>query len=375
MTDPNKQTIIILYFLTDKMDSQNISSDNVGTINSTIYNRSSTTTNNGSTTEDTKYSLLINFGSLVLSLCSILCSSLALNIINRCRKLSNRIRFVSSNLLASFIIFDSSTVLHNIAMLLMGDVYFKQIFESRVFFASVFTPALWGCLCAVTVERLLALTMPLHYRRYVTKPILFISAACLWTVNVLVPLLVFIITGITVCGSDYISCDIFAIFMPLQKVVLCFLILYSLIVFISYAKISSIIFQHQNLGRTFNANTKYLADISQKQKLTDSTKTVAVIILAFIVFQAPMYFHSIVLELKPEFRQHRLRVLFQIFDYVGVQLNTYTTLYLYIWKFKECKMHFYFMLSKFNKKFKAKADALHIEVFNIVIAANKPRDK
>ena len=310
---------------------------------------------------------------MIVSLCCILCNFFALNIINRCRKLSFQIRFVSKNLLASFLIFESSIVLHTLTMFLVGDVYYKQIFDSRIFFGSVLVPTLWGSVCAVSVERLLALTMPLHYRRYVTKIALSISTACMWTVNVLAPVLFFIINGITVCGYDYISCDIYALFLPLGKFILAFLLLYSLIVFASYIKILLIIFQHNKLGRTFNANTKYLADISQKQKLTDSTKTVAIVVLAFLVFQSPMFFHSILLEVKPEFRQHKLRMLLQSFDYVGAELNIYATLYLYIWKFKECKMHFYFMLSKFNEKFKAKADALQIEVFNIVIAENKQR--
>ena len=107
--------------------------------------------------------------------------------------------------------------------------------------------------------------------------------------------------------------------------------LYSLIVFSSYIKIVSIIFQHHKLGRTLNANTKYLAEISQKQKLTDSTKTVAAIIhvLAFMVFQSPIYFHTFVIGFKPEFRQHKLRM-FQFFVYAGVELNIYAALYLYI---------------------------------------------
>ena len=368
------------------MDSQNVSSGTVGTTlfngsstasyngsSSSIYNGSFTTMYNKSTMEETTYNLLIISGSTIVCLCSILCNSLALNIINRCRKQSYQMRFVSNNLLASFIAFDSSAVLHNFAMLLVGDVYYKQIFDSRVFFASVLVPVLWASLCAVTVERLLAITIPLYYQRFVTKTILFISITCLWAVNVLAPGLVFIITGITVCGYDYISCDIFALFLPLQKVILVFLLLYSLIVFISYVKILSIIFHHHKLGRTLIANAKYLADISQKQKVTDSTKTVAVVILAFILFQSPMYLHSILLELKPEFRQHKLRILFQFFDFVGVELNTYATLYLYIWKFKECKMHLFFLMSKLNKTFKARANDLHIEVFDIVTINNKHR--
>ena len=380
------------------MDSQNITSDNIGTMNTTIYNGSSTTIYNGSstsiynesttiiynrsstiyngtTTENTTYSVLSNCIVMTVSLCSILCNSFASSIINRCRKLSFQIRFVSKNLLASFITFEISLFLHNLAMVLVGDVYYKQIFDSRTLFTCVSVTILWGSLCAVTVERLIALTIPLHYTRYVTKTVLSISIASLWTVNVLVPLIFFIFLGIKACGYDYTSCDLYAFYAPLGLVIICFLLLYSLIVIISYLKISFIIFQHNKIGRTLNANTKYLAYISQKQKVTDSTKIVATIILVFLFFQSPMYFHSILLNFNPEFMQQKWRHLLQIFDYVGIELNTYASMYLYIWKFKECKMHFYFMLSKFNKKYKATADDLHIQVYNIVISENKHRKK
>ena len=243
------------------MDTQNVSSDNLATVNTsfyngssasidkessaavyngssdtvynessavyngssaTVYNGSSATIYNGSTTEDTRYSVLLTYGITLVAICSILCNSFALNIIQRCRKLSFQIRFVSRNLLASYIFFESTIVLHNLAMLLMGDVHYKQIFSSRTFFTCALVPTLWGSLCAVTIERLLALTMPLHYRRYVTKTVLSISIVSLWTVNILVPAIVFIITGIKSCGYDYISCDIDALFLPVGFVIFSF---------------------------------------------------------------------------------------------------------------------------------------------------------
>ena len=86
---------------------------------------------------------------MIVSLCCILCNSLAL-IINRCRKLSFQIRFVSKNLLASFLIFESSIVLHTLTMLLVGDVYYKQIFDSRIFF-EVFWYQHYGDLCVLSL--------------------------------------------------------------------------------------------------------------------------------------------------------------------------------------------------------------------------------
>ena len=297
------------------------------------------------------------------------------HIIHGCRKLSFQIRFVTYNLLASYILFEFMIILHSVAMLFFGDLYHKQIYDSRTFFSCALVATLWSSLCAVTVERLVALTIPLHYNRYVTKTTLSISVACLWTVTILPPSLTYTITGVKVCGQHhYISCDMHAHFQSTALVIISFLLLYALIISISYIKILSIILHHHSLGRTLKDNTKYLADISKKQKSTDSTKTVAAVILACILFLSPIFVHVVLIEFKPELWGHKWRSIFQVLDFVGIQLNTYANLYLYVCKFKECKMRFYFILAKFNGKFKAKADSLYIEVFDIVVLEKKRGD-
>ena len=345
------------------MDGQTTSTDDVLTVN---------TTRNSSSTVDTNYSVPINCGILVLSTCSILCNSLALNIMHKCRKTPYQIRFMSYNLLTAYILFESTISLHSIAMLFVGDVYYQQIFDSRIFFSCALVATLWGSICAITFERLVALTIPLHYNRHVTKATLAVSIASLWILTVLAPLLAFIIAGVQVCGQhSYASCNIYAVFKPARIVLTSFLLLFALIISISYIKILLIIFHHHKLGRTLSTNTKYLAEVAQKQKCSDSTKSVAVVILAFIVFQSPVFIHNILLNITPAFWEQNWRVLFQIIDYIGHQLNTYATLYLYIYKFKECKMNLFFILAKFSKTFKGKADSLRVEVFDIVLTENK----
>ena len=350
------------------MDSINVSTDDVLTDNTTVYNDTSTT--------DIAINGPLNCVIIVLSTCSILCNIIALNIIHRCRKLSYQIRCVTYNLLASYILFESMILLHSVAMLLVGTMYGTLIFESRIFFGCALVATLWGSLCTVTIERLVALTVPLHYNRYVTKTTLSISIASLWTVTVITPLLAFIIAGINVCGQyNFISCDMYALFKPARIVLISFLILFALIISASYLKIIFITYKLKKLGKALIANSKYLSELSQKQKCTNSTKTVAVIILVFIVFQSPIFFHIILMDFKPELWTHRWRMIFQTIDYVGVQLNTYANLYLYICKFKECKLHLFFILAKWNGMFKAKADSLHIEVYDIVISESNRRRK
>ena len=198
------------------MDSQNASTDHGFIVDTTIYN--------GSSTQDTpSVQVPLNLGIIILTTCSILCNSVALYIIHGCRKLSFQIRFVTYNLLASYILFEFMIILHSVAMLFFGDLYHKQIYDSRTFFSCALVATLWSSLCAVTVERLVALTIPLHYNRYVTKTTLSISIACLWIETILPPSLTYTITGVKVCGQHhYISCDMHAHFQSTALVIISF---------------------------------------------------------------------------------------------------------------------------------------------------------
>ena len=317
---------------------------------------------------DGQYSISLNCLVIALSVSSIICNSFALNIISKCRKTSYQIRFLSSNLLSCFITIETNISLHSIAMLMVGDKYYKLIFDSRIFFCCVLVAVLWGSLCAVTVERLVALTSPLQYNRYVTKTTLSVSIASLWILNMVAPLLAFIFAGIKICSEvGYVSCNIYDLFQPARMVLAAFLLVYALIIVIAYIQILVIVFRHHRRGELLSSNTKYLADVAKKQKYIKSTKTVAAIILAFIVLQSPVAIHTSILDIMPKLREQKWRVIFQAIDYLGHQMNTYATLYLYIWKYRECKMHLLFLLSKVNKNMRPKAEALRLEVFDVVL--------
>ena len=308
---------------------------------------------------------------IFLSVISIICNSFALYIISRCKKTSYQVRYLSCNFLVSFIVVECSICLHSLALLLKGDIFYRLIFDSRIFFSCVLVTVLWCSLCAVTVERLMALTLPLQYNKYATKITLSILIASVWTINVLCPLLAFIITGSNVCGQYISLCDIYALFRPARMVLLCFMVLYAAIIVIAYIKILSIIFYQHKLADSLTANTKYLAELSRKQKYLKSTRTVAAVVFAFIVLQSPLFFHLIVFEFKPDLQEQKWRIIFQGIDYLGHQMNTYATLYLYIWKFRECRMYLLFFFSKWNKNLLERANSLRVDVFEIVLKENR----
>ena len=332
------------------------------TMNTTSYNDSSSV-------EQSRYNVPVNCSIVALSLASIICNSFALKIISKCKKTAYQLRFLSCNLLSSYIVVECVISLHSIALLLVDDIYHRLLLESRIVFCSIIVAVLWGSFCAVTVERLIALkAAPLKYKKYVTKVTLSISVIILWLLNMFIPLTVLIITGVKVCAQyNFVLCDIYTYSKPVRLVLLSFSSLYALIIIIAYPKVLSIVFRRHNVGETFGANTKYLADLYRKQKYNTSTRTIAGVILAAIILQAPFFVHIVILDFVPELREPKWREILQLIDYVGYQLNTYVTIYLYLWQFKECKMQLLFMLSKLNNRYQGKAVSMRNEVYGIVL--------
>ena len=316
---------------------------------------------------------IINAAVICISCIAICFHIFALAIISRCQKIPLAIRYLSRNLLACFIALEFAISQPSLMMLLCGNKFYRLIFDIRIFFGCSLVSVMWCSLCGITLERLLVLTMPFHYNKYVTKKILAIFIGSIWTINVMIPVVVFIVTAIQACGQhDYhyiTACDIYAIFRPTRMVLLSFLVLYAIFIVTAYTKILSIVFHHHKQidSLELTANKTYLSYLEKREKYLKSTKTVLAIILTFIVFQSPLFFHLVIFEWKPELHEHKWRMILQGVDYLGHQLNTYACLYLYIWKFKECRMHLFLMLSKWNKNFLTRATSLRIEVFDIVI--------
>ena len=262
---------------------------------------------------------------------------------------------------------DVSTSLHSVAMFFWGYEHYYLIFDSRIFFGALFSAVLWCSSAALTYERLLALVQPFMYKNYTTKPKLVVLISSIWIVNIFVPTTIFLASTLNHCHMGNLYCfheNVYEIFQPLKQCCLSLLTLYGLFIVIAYAKILLIILKHQR--RIAATVSEQDLAITPGMKLT-STKTIAAIISAFIVFQLPMVIHSVIFKIQPSLKHQNWRMILQGMDYIGYQLNVYASLYLYIWKFKECKMHFYLLFSKFSKRFEQVASDMRIEVFNIVV--------
>ena len=326
------------------------------------------------------FSILVAGNVLVVtvSVLSILCTGFALRILVLCKKTPLQIRYLSANFLVSFIIFDTSIALHSLAIIplqvggMQGAMLYIILFDSRVICASVLVATIWGSLCAISVDRVLALIMPFNHSRYATKLVLKIAIVLLWLFNIGVPASIFIATVLRVCGQGNIilTCDLRLVRLASQTGLLS---LYAVLIFISCILILRVAFQHKRRLDKFTKNETYLADLTKIQKFSKSTKTILMIIIAFICFYFPIFLHSTVFEYMPQLKTPTWKRIFLFLDYFGHQLNIYASLYIYIWKFKECRMHFYLTLSRFDRKYVEAASALRIEIYGIVTKARQEK--
>ena len=327
-------------------------------------------------TEPTDLMLAGNFLLVILSVFAIISTSFALRILALCNRTPLQIRYLSANFLMSFIIFETSFALHTLAIIslqvggLHEDMHRMLLFDLRVLFSLVFIGTTWGSLCVISFDRVLALTFPFSHRKYAKKSVLKIVIISLWLFNVLVPTTTLIVTIVTVCnrGSFIHTCEksIYVILRPTKLVLSSFLSFYAVVIVISCILILRVVFQRARRSEKFTENKTYLADLNKIQKTSKSTKTILKIIFAFVCFQAPTLFHSTVFEYMPQLQTYAWRVILLGLDYVGHQMNIYASLYIYIWKFKECRMHFYLILSRLNKKYAEAASTLKIEIYGIV---------
>lgn len=253
-------------------------------------------------------------------------------------------------------------------MLVVGDKFNRIIFDLRIFLACTLVTTLWCSLSAMTVERLIALTMPFRYEKYVTKTVLNIVIPAIWILNVMIPIIILTVSTVKVCGhyDDSLSCDIFDIMRPLRQGLTVCLCIYAILIIATYAKILCICHRKQ-LSIDYTSNQIYMSEIAKRKKPLTATRTVTVIVLIFLLTHLPVFIHLVVVDHAPVFQNHLWRIIFQCMDYAGHQINSYATLYIYIWKIKECRMHLYIHLSRFNKTLLEYAYALKIEVYNIVL--------
>ena len=309
---------------------------------------------------------LLNAGLITVSSISLTCCLIFLRIITKCKRLTSPIKYLSKNFVVSFMFLDLTIWLHSIAMLLWGRTYlYDLIFDSRVFFASIGSAVLWSSLVALTYERVLAVVQPFTYYKYTSKTKVTLFICVMWTVNILVPTVILIVSALRFCKfSGFYSCEVYNLFNPFRKCFLGFLTLYGTLIVIGYIKIMSIILKQQNNISIQMSNQNFTASLGSNLK---ATKTIAAIVLSFIILQSPLFLHSFIFEIQPRLKQQSWRMLFQGLDYISLQLLMYTSLYLYIWMVKECKMQFYLLISKCCKNFEQKANDMRIDVLDIVV--------
>ena len=310
----------------------------------------------------------------IVSVVSILSNSFSLRIISKCRKTSFQIRYLSLNFLACYIVFESSVTAHTLAFQIIDDTQYWKVFNSRIFVSAVLVLTSWGCICAVSFERALALTMPFRYVRYLTKFRLKLAIVSFWCLSLTIPIATFVISFVTKCstGIDFnklLHCDIYAIWKPLRMYCMGLLTAYATIIIVSSIQILRIMYHHTCKTSAQNQDNRDPVNASTRQKYFSSTRNVMLVIFAFIVLQSPPFlFHIIAFDHIPQLKTPTWRLILQYMDYTAHTMNTYVTLYIYIWKRRECRMQIYLILSRLNKKYLANANSLRLKVYDIYLS-------
>ena len=299
---------------------------------------------------------------------AICCNGVALRIMLKCKKLPDSIRYLSINFIIAFLATAASNFTLSVTRLSLGsdNCYHELIFDLRTFLSLVFLLVLWCTICALTLERFIAIQFPYKYARIVTKTTLKVVISILWSFNTIVSSAMLYAGWVLVCGQysyNYIfTCDNFAIFKPVKLFVTLILCVLYIITIAVYIKVLLCIRHHQKAIQVLNQSSVQKLE----RRSHPFSKMILPIVLSFILLQSPYILTTIVLELKPDAQQRSFRISFHIVYYICLVLNNYVTLYLYVWKFPECRMTFYHMFAKTNSRYSEKADALRMEIFGIV---------
>ena len=211
---------------------------------------------------------------------------------------------------------------------------------------------------------------PYRYVKLVNKTTLYIIIGFTWTFNTIVPCVLVTVYWLKLCGTDIFrsECDGFAMFRPFRFFIVLLSCTSVAVTVIVYSKISMSVRRHTREERVIqarNAVEQNTNKISSKTQLA-STKTILIIIFSSVILQSPYLFASILTECLPEIRQFEWRERINLIVRICHELNAYVTLFLYIWRFPECRMNFYYMFSKISNTYRTKGETLRMEVFNIV---------
>ena len=301
--------------------------------------------------------------------------TVALNIVMKCRKLPFSIRYLSIMVLLAFWISAVFNIIISAVMILRPNRwYYMLVFDIRTFFGVMLLSIMWCTMCILTLERFIAIVFPYQYVRYVTKTALFVAVGVTWSLLPIISVVLVFTGWLNFCGHyDYISkCQILEIYRPFRMFILSTLCISFATILGANLKILLKLRQHEREIRALNVQpTETTAHDSFVNTPRPSIPIILIIVLSFFILQSPYLITIIAFEVRPDLRLQKWRVYLQTVSYFCHELNTYLTVYLYIWRFPECKMHFYKMLSKISERFAGKAEALRLHVFNIVTFERK----
>ncbi len=121
---------------------------------------------------------------------------------------------------------------HSLVILVSGhdSGIYKALMKSRIISATILMPVAWASITAISMERLLALTLNIKYARHIKIRNIRLSIAAIWVVNVVPPLSIAMIRINNSCKWDANKCDMHNTMKPLRLFVASVLIVYEAVI-------------------------------------------------------------------------------------------------------------------------------------------------
>lgn len=319
--------------------------------------------------------LAINYFLLFVSVVIVACDIFAVCVLTKCRRIPRQCLYYS-------ISFISSDAVNSVFFsLFQMCIYWFQYHTIIVHYSRIFTIGIMNNISsasmgALMLERIIALNSGMKYRKIMKGACVKFGIIMLWILHTAIVVASLAVGVWNHCNWQLHECDFFDASRIARFTVIGVMIFYDIVLVTSYISICRIARRHISniiaMKRLSFSNTVSDTDnISDRQYAT--TQAIIYVVIAFLILQAPINVHIIVSETSDTIRHELVMRVFLGISYLCLQAHSFVNLYLYVGKFKECKMVFYFVLGRFFKSFETRAETLRIDVFDIVVSSEVPK--
>jgi hypothetical protein len=229
-------------------------------------------------------------------------------------------------------------------------------------------------LSAIILERVIALNANLDYTLTSKRVKINIIITIVWLLHSAIPLGALTVSFSHQCNFHIQFCDIWQVSRPAKLICIAILIVYDIVLITANAFVYKIAKMHaaqidsmQHLS--FNANSTKVTPVSERQYA--SMKICVQLVTVYVLLQMPMVILMFISMTLTNIADETFMRVLRSVAYILIKVNSVINLYLYVWKFQECKLFCYLWLAKYFKKYGNIANEKRIEVYNIVVVFDR----